>query len=228
MADAPPFDLEVVDRLLTTTRAVRKRVDFERPVARELVEECLHLAFQAPTGGNAQNWIWVVVSDPDVKHEVAELYRAGLAKGAEERKASGVVRPHASGFKLYGDAETHASSTGAQYLADRLEQVPHLLIPAFHPRYDDGTNFAQATLYGSIVPAVWSFMLALRSRGLGSAWTTVHLRFAKEMGELLSIPERYVQTGLFPIAYTRGTDFHPADRSYSSQTIHWDRYVERD
>ncbi len=228
MPDAAPFDLEVVDRLLTTTRAVRKRLDFDRPVSREIVEECLHLAFQAPTGGNAQNWIWIVVSDPDVKHEVAELYRAGLAKGAEERLATGVVRPNASAFKLYGEAETHKSSTGAQFLADRLERVPHLLLPAFLPRYDDGTNFAEATLYGSILPAVWSFMLALRSRGLGSAWTTVHLRFAKEMGELLSIPEGYVQTGLFPIGYTVGTDFKPADRAYSSQTIHWDRYAARD
>jgi nitroreductase len=224
MADLPPFDLDVVDRLLTTTRAVRKRLDPDRAVPRELVEQCLHLAFQAPTGANAQNWIWVVVADNDLKKAAADLYRAGLVQVMDEQ-AAGVVRPNASGFDRSRTSVTR-NLIAIEHLAEHLEQVPYLLVPAYEPRYREGTTFAEAVHWGSILPAVWSFMLALRARGLGSAWTTAHLRFEHEMGALLGIPERYVQAGLFPVAYTLGTDFRPANREYSEHTIYWDRWSE--
>jgi nitroreductase len=200
------------DELLTTTRTVRRRLDLARPVERGVVEACLRIAFQAPTGGNAQNWAWITVDDADTKREMAEIYRRGMAD-----QLSSVDAP-AVNMSGYDPTRMEAATI---HLMETMDRVPVLLVPAFAARYPGTSNFAQACLYGSIVPAVWSFMLALRSRGLGSAWTTIHLNREAEMAELLGIPDGYTQVGLFPVAYTVGTVFRAADRAFSERRIFW-------
>jgi nitroreductase len=204
--------------LLTTTRTVRRRLDLDRPVARTLVEDCLRIGFQAPTGGNAQNWGWVLVDDQAMKQRMAEIYRAArddhdLLHSSPAASASGV--------------DTRRMSDAGRALAANLERVPVLLVPAFAPRYSTATTFGQATLWGSILPAVWNFMLALRLHGLGSAWTTIHLHREGEMAQLLGIPEGYTQAGLFPVAYTLGREFKPGDRRYSETRIFWNEWLDR-
>jgi nitroreductase len=206
-----------VDEVLTTTRSVRKRLDFERPVTREVVEECLEIALQAPTGSNAQGWHWVVVEDPAKKADIAAVYRANFEFYATQARPSfpdGDLR-----------AEQRERVTGsAQYLADHFHEAPYLLIPCITGRLDGGPAVLGASAWGSLLPAVWSFMLAARERGLGSAWTTLHLLFdgEKQVAEILGIPfDEVTQGGLFPIAYTIGTDFRPARRLPLTACLHW-------
>ena len=206
------------DELLTTTRSVRKRLDFDRPVSRDLVEDCARLAFQAPNGSNQQGWSWVFVDDPDTRAAMADLYRQGL-RDHLARDRSNEVEPDRS------NPTQQRISTSVAYLLERMQDVPVLLVPAVARRYGDASTFQQASKWGSILPAVWSFMLALRSRGLGSAWATLSLYRENEMAELLGMPAgKWTQAGLFPIAYTLGTDFKAADRSASESLIHWNRW----
>ena len=207
------------DELLSTTRSVRKRLDFERPVSRELVETCAQLAFQAPNGSNQQGWAWVFVDDPDTRAAMADLYRKGLQDHLA-RDRSGEVEPDRA-------APTQQRiSQSVAYLLEHMQDVPVLLVPAVARRYGDASTFQQASKWGSILPAVWSFMLALRDRGLGSAWTTLSLYRENEMGELLGLPAgKWTQAGLFPIAHTLGTEFKPADREASESLIRWNRWA---
>jgi nitroreductase len=206
------------DEVLSTTRSVRKRLDFSRPVPRDLVETCAQLAFQAPNGSNQQGWAWVFVDDVETKATMADLYRKGLQDHLA-RDRTGEVEPDRS-------APTQQRiSKSVAYLLERMQDVPVLLVPAVARRYGDRSTFQQASKWGSILPSVWSFMLALRSRGLGSAWTTLSLYREKEMGELLGLPVgEWTQAGLFPIAYTIGTDFKPGDREASESLIRWNRW----
>jgi nitroreductase len=217
------IDLAAADHLLMTTKQVRKRLDLSRPVPRDVVEACLRLAFQAPNGSDQQTWNWILVDDPDTRAEMARIYRLGLqdhlARPKEERGSAG-AQP---------DADTAAKQqrmTGSvMHLMDHLHEVPVLLVPTFFGRPERGTVFEQASRWGSMAPGIWSFMLALRLHGMGSAWTTLHLYREREMAELLGIPyERNTQAGLFPVAYTIGTDFRPADRSSSEARIHWNHW----
>lgn len=207
------------DELLTTTRSVRKRLDLERPVERSVIEECIDLALQAPTGSNTQGWHWVVVEDPSLKQQIADYYGAnfdpyinmpGASYDAEDPRAK----------------RQDAVKSSATYLREHLFEVPAMVIPCQWGRVpDDAPSFAHAGYWGSILPAVWSFMLALRSRGLGSAWTTLHLPNEREVADLLGIPfERCTQAGLFPVAYTKGTDFKRATRVPAAELIHWDHW----
>lgn len=205
------------DELLSTTRSVRKRLDLGRAVERSVVEECLRLAFQAPTGTNHQDWGWVVVEDAATRREMAALYGQGLADHAARPVAPEVVADQR-------EAGAQRIGSSVAYLVEHLHEVPMLLVPTIGPLYGEATAFAVASRWGSILPAVWSFMLALRSRGLGSAWTTLHLYREQEMAELLGIPDGQRQAGLFPIAYTVGTEFRPADRRTSDERIFWDRW----
>jgi nitroreductase len=204
------------DELLTTTRAVRKRLDLTRPVPRALVEECATLAFQAPNGSNQQRWGWVFVDDPDTRQAMAAIYRGGMSEHiARDRTGEQPVDYSTPQAARIGDSVAH--------LAEHLHEVPVLLVPTVEGRLDRASIFHQASLWGSVLPAVWSFMLALRSRGMGSAWTTIHLYREQQMAELLGIPYGEVtQVGLFPVAYTLGTDFKPADRSRSA--VRWNRW----
>ena len=209
------------DELLTTTRAVRKRLDLDRPVPRALIEECLAIALQAPTGGNRQRWHWVVVTDPAKRRAIAALYRKGWA--------TYLTSPTAAPNLHFDDPERERVQRrvgdSAQYLADHLERVPALLIPCFPGRMDGKPSATQAGMWGSILPAVWSFMLAARARGLGTAWTTLHLQHEREAAQALGIPyEEYTQAALIPVAYTKGTDFRPAHREPLGGFLHWDAW----
>ncbi|MET0145263.1 MAG: nitroreductase family protein [Ilumatobacteraceae bacterium] len=208
------------DDVLTTTRSVRKRLDFDRPVGRAVVEECLEIALQAPTGSNRQGWQWVVVEDEARRAAVCEVYRrnfAGYLAMPAPQYAAGDSR-----------AERHALvKDSATYLAENFHRAPLLLIPCVKGRLDDASVALGASAWGSLLPAVWSFMLALRERGLGSAWTTIHLLGdgEREVAELLGIPfDTFTQGGLFPIAYTLGTDFRPAKREPLASILHWDTW----
>ena len=212
-----PLELSV-DELLTTTRAVRRRLDLDRPVERSVVEECLELALQAPTASNRQLWHWVVVEDAATRAAVAEHYgRAFDAYAAASRPDYGP-----GDVRTERQAAVRSSST---YLREHLHEVPLLVIPCHEGRVDGVPAPAQAGYWGSLLPAVWSFQLALRSRALGSAWTTLHLRFEQEVADVLGLPhDRVTQGGLLPVAYTRGTDFRPAARRPLAEVLHWDRW----
>jgi nitroreductase len=204
--------------LLTTTRTVRKRLDLERPVERDIVEECLQLAFQAPNGSDQQTWGWVLVDDPDTRAQMAAIYMAAL-KDYMNRP-----RTKPAGARPAQTPKQERMTASVMHLMEHLHEVPVLLVPTFHGRCETGSLFDQASRWGSIAPGIWSFMLALRLHGLGSAWTTLHLHREREMGELLGIPETETQAGLFPVAYTIGTDFKPADRTDSLSRVHWNRW----
>ncbi len=211
-----------IDELLTTTRNVRKRLDLERPVPRSLVEECIDLALQAPNGSNNQFWEWVAVDDPQTRARLADLNREALAhfeKILSENPAALGELDVGRGGRM---AEIGAS---VYYLIERMQDVPVLVVPTFRGRVEGRNAFYQASLWGSILPAAWSFMLALRSRGLGSAWTTLHLWKEREVAEVLGIPfELYTQAGLFPVAYTRGVDFRPGPRIPAREVLHWNEW----
>jgi nitroreductase len=216
------MELDLTPReLLTTTRAVRKRLDLERPVPREVVEECLRLAFQAPNGSDQQTWNWVLVDDPDTRAKMAAIYMQALQDyvNRPRRKKSDARPPQTP--------KQQRMTESVMYLMEHLHEVPVLLVPTFHGRCETGSLFDQASRWGSIAPGIWSFMLALRLHGMGSAWTTLHLHREDEMGELLGIPPTETQAGLFPVAYTIGTDFKVADRSASEARIHWNRFEAR-
>jgi nitroreductase len=208
------FDTRVTDQLLSTTRAVRKRLDLDRPVEREVLMECLRLAIQAPTGGNRQGWHWVVVTDAGTRAGLAELYRSG---GEAYNRA------------IDRDAQTMTGQQGrvlesARYLLEVIDRVPVLVVPCIEGRINDVSR--AAGFFGSIHPAIWSFQLALRSRGLGSAWTTFHLAHEQQAAELLGIPyDDVTQAALLPVAYTIGGDFRPAKRRPIEEITHWDSWT---
>jgi nitroreductase len=210
-----PFDTTETDRLLTTTRAVRKRLDLDRPVDREVVLDCLRVGTQAPSGGNAQVWRWLVVDDAETRGALAELYR----RSAE---------PYLAGHRAALGDEYNKILDSSDYLAAHLHEVPVHVIPCLLGRLPDPPSTADAAgLYGSILPAVWSFMLALRSRGLGSVYTTLHLAYEREAGELLGIPDTVTQVALIPVAYTIGTDFVPAARKPVEKVVYWNAWRGR-
>ena len=209
------MEISSVDELLSTTRAVRKRLDLSRPVEREVILECLRLAVQAPTASNNQDWRWVVVTDADKRAAIAEIYNS---VGAEylAQKANTEKDPQAR--RVYESATA---------LTSTLADVPVHVIPCIEKRVDGLPLVAAASAWASIIPAAWSFLLALRSRGLGSVWTTLHLAKEREVAELLGIPATVTQVALFPVAYTIGTDFKPAQRPPVEDITSWNTWGER-
>lgn len=215
----PLLDLSP-DELLTTTRSVRLRLDLAREVERASIEECLSIAQQAPTGGNRQSWSFVVVTDPVQRAKLGAIYTRGwdayLAWMASQASTRSTVAPNRRTVRVY---------RSAQYLADHMGEVPVLVVPCIEGRLENPSIEQQAGLWGSILPAAWSFMLAARARGLGTCLTTVHLRYEQEAAELLEIPyDRTTQAGLIPLAHTIGTDFKPAPRAPLDSFVHWDRW----
>jgi nitroreductase len=208
-----------IEQLLTTTRTVRRRLDLTRPVERDTVLECLRVAFQAPNGSNLQLYNWVVVEDPEVRKAMGEIYAASIDDQVAESARS-------TAPSIYPDNPAQARiSQSVMHLKEHMGEVPVLVVPTIAGRMDGADIFQQASRWGSVLPTVWNFMLALRAKGLGSAWTTIHLRREKEMADLLGIPfDRVTQAGLFPVAYTIGTDFQPADRSRSERSIRWNHW----
>jgi nitroreductase len=206
------MDIASVDELLTTTRSVRKRLDLNRPVGREVILECIRLAMQAPTASNAQDWRWLVITDADKRAAIADIYR-GI--GAEYL---------ALAAKDASDPQTQRVYTSALALTDTLARVPVHVIPCLDNRIDNSHVLTAASAWASIIPAGWSFLLALRSRGLGSVWTTMHLAKEEEVAALLGIPPTATQAALFPVAYTIGTDFRPATRPPAESITFWDSW----
>jgi nitroreductase len=199
------------DELLSTTRAVRKRLDLRRPVEREVLEECLQLAQQAPTASYSQNWHFVVVTDAEKRKALGELWRQVAYPYLEGRGA------REGQMRRIGEAVVH--------LAEHIHEVPVHVIPCVQGRYEGKPNARVAAMFGSIVPAAWSFMLAARSRGLGTVWTTFHLIHEREAAEILEIPyEAVTQIALIPVAYTIGTEFKPGLRRPLDTMVHWDRW----
>ncbi|HET7034235.1 MAG TPA: nitroreductase family protein [Thermomicrobiaceae bacterium] len=211
------------DELLTTTRSVRKRLDLGKPVEREVIEECLRIAQQAPTGSNRQNWSFVVVTDPAKKQGLADCYRRGWLAYTRQQDAN----PQTGEFQQADHATTQARvRSSSSYLAEHMGDVPVLVVPCISPRLPpDASTVAQAAVFGSIVPATWSFMLAARERGLGTVYTTLHLPHEREAAEILGIPyDQVMQTALIPVAYTKGTDFQPAPRAPLATMVHWNEW----
>jgi nitroreductase len=204
------------DEVLMTTRAVRKRLDLGRPVEREVLEECLAIAQQAPTGSNRQGWGFVIVTDPQKRMALAKLYR----KVWDSYSRSQAVVPEG-----VDPATIERMRDSARYLAEHIHEVPVHVIPVIHGRTDNAAIVGQAGVWGSILPAAWSFMLAARARGLGTAWTTFHLRYEEEAAQILGIPYAEVmQAALIPVAYTLGTDFKPAPRTSLDSIVHWEQW----
>jgi nitroreductase len=207
------FDTTVTDELLSTTRAVRRRLDLERPVDPQVILDCVALAQQAPTGTNAQSWRWVVVTAPSTKAALAEIYRGGCLGYLEQ----GVVSEE--------DPQTRRVYESSLQLATTIERVPVLVIPCIERRFDGAPLIAAASAFGSILPAAWSFLLALRSRGLGSVWTTAHLWNEAAAAEVLGIPDTVTQVAMFPVAHTIGTDFQRAERPPPETVTFWERWA---
>ena len=212
------MDLKSCDHLLTTTRSVRKRLDFARPVEPEIVEECLEIALQAPTGSNRQGWHFLLVSEHERKKGLAELYRKAIMiySQSDARPVFEADDPRS--------AQQPRIEDSAMYLAEHMEEAPLLVVPCIEGRVETQGVLAQASVYGSILPAVWSLMLALRARGLGSAWTTLHLMFEEEAAQLLQIPADLTQCALLPVAYFTGEDFRKAPRLPLREVIHWNSF----
>jgi nitroreductase len=218
-----PIDRAAADTLLTTTRSVRKRLDLTRDVPHELIAECIEVAQQAPTGTNAQNWAFVVVTDPAKRKVIADAYRAG----GEALAGSGYPPPLPDDDPRVAVMAKVMDSAG--YLTEVLDRVPVHVIPCVQGRVERVPMvLAQASTYGGILPAAWSFMLAARARGLGTAWTTIHLYREKEVAEALGIPSEWTQVALFPVAYYTGDDFRPAHRLPAAQMTHWDTWGAHD
>lgn len=188
------------DEVATTTRAVRRRLDLDRAVELEIVRECLRIAVQAPTGGSVERWRWLLVQGPALRKQVAEIYRSVTAEIFEAAQASAATDNSRKAYE------------GARALADVLEHVPLLVFACVEGEPRAWTSSGAATFYGSIIPAVWSFQLALRSRGLGSTYTTAHILAADAIASVLGIPDGVTQVAMLPVAHTIGIDFKPATR----------------
>ncbi|MBW2422384.1 MAG: nitroreductase family protein [Deltaproteobacteria bacterium] len=207
------MDAKVVDELLTTTRAVRRRLDFGRSVERETVLDCIRQAQQAPTGGNAQGWRWIVVDDAATRTALADIYR----RAGEDYLKQSVANA--------ADDQSRRVYSSALFLVDRMAEAPIHVVPCIEGSVPkNATNAQLAGMYGSIYPAVWSFQLALRARGLGTVLTTLHLILEKEAGELLGVPDNVLQVGLLPVAHTTGGEWNPAARPPVDSIVHIDRW----
>jgi nitroreductase len=205
------MDLNTVDHLLTTTRSVRKRLDTTRPVEPKVIEQCIEIAIQAPTGANRRGWHFMVVTDPDKRRKIAELYKKSFDT---------YIRPQQS-------EQMNPVLSSSMYLAETMQDVPVFIICCIEGRPKNPAPLTQASLYGSILPAAWSLMLALRARGLGSCWTTLHLRYESEVAELLGMPESITQAVLLPVAYFKGEDFKPAKRVPGAEQTYWNTWRAR-
>jgi nitroreductase len=208
-----------IDQLLTTTRSARKSLDLNAHVDIDDIRECLRIAMQAANGSNQQSWRWLVIADPALRHQLAELYRDAY-----------LLRV---GGQMLGDLMPGSSPEGrlmssTEWLVENLAKVPLLVIPCYQPylpRIDGDESFYQATLYGSIFPAVWNFQLALHAHGYGTCITTLHLHHEDAVAKLLEIPDSYTQGCLLPVGRLRaGHTFRPARRRPLDEVIAVDRW----
>jgi nitroreductase len=204
------------DELLSTTRAVRKRLDFTRAVPDSLIRECVAMALQAPSGSNILTMTFVVIRDEKTRRAIGDVYREVYTR----YKASPWYPGNAPGEGAPDPAQVRVAES-ADYLGEHMGEAPVLVLAC-----NQGGNRDSATAgLGNILPATWSFMLAARARGLGTAWTSMHLQRERQVAEILGIPyDTVAQAVLTPLAYTKGTDFHPAARPEPDSVIHWDTW----
>jgi len=210
-------ELAAVDHILATTRTVRKRLDLTRPVDPKTIEQAIDIALQAPTGSNRQGWHFVVVTDPEKKKAIADLYRkAADVYQSRPRPDYKPDDPRAKQGKRIGDS--------AAYLHQHMHEVPAIVFAGIEGRVEKEPAFVQASMYGSVLPSAWSFMLALRARGVGSAWTTLALMHEQELAKVLGIPDTLTLGVMMPIGYYTGTDFKPAKRLPARGRTHWNSW----
>ncbi len=202
------------DELLTTTRSVRKRLDLTRPVPLDLVKECLEIALQAPNGGMREGWHWIVVTDPQLRAQIGDYYR---------RSTESYLSRAAGNPSLAGNEVMARVTSSTAHLAQHMGQAPVHVIPCITARTATlRAGESQAGLWGSLLPAAWSYMLACRARGLGTAWTTLHLRYETEIAGLLGLPDDIRQGALIPTAYYTGDTFRRAARKPLADVLHVD------
>jgi nitroreductase len=206
------FDLAQTDRLLLTTKQVRKRLDFERPVPRDVLLECIDIASRAPMGSNLERNKWLIVEDPELKGKIGSLYRRNAADYLDQSDA----------FKSDDRGSRVVSS--AKYLAERMHEVPAMVIPLRLDRVENASSGEQSGWYGSVLPGVWSFQMALRSRGIGSCWTTLHLGYEAEVAELLGVPDTVTQVAMLPVGYYTGDSFSVTPRRPAAEITFIDRW----
>jgi nitroreductase len=205
------IDVGQVDHVLATTRAVRRRLDFSRPVGNQVLLDCIDLAEQAPTGGNQGSRRWIIVRDQAVKDEIGELYR---------RTAVPFMAPIVE--RLQGtDHPQERVLVSSLYLAEHLAEVPAIVIPTIIGRYDGS---GRPGLFDSVIQAAWSFCLALRARGLGTTWVTAALQDEAKVKEILGIPDTMTEIVVLPVGWTRGTDFRRAPRRPARTITYFDRF----
>lgn len=210
------YDLASIDYILQTTRSVRKRLDLSRAVPVDVVMDCLEIALQAPTGGNSQGWKWLIVTDDEKKQQIGAYYKQSFE--------AYVKRGGSSGPGNQDPTDQRKVYSSAAYLADHMGEVPMMIFPCIHGRVENGGVGAQAGLYGSILPAAWSLMLALRARGIGAAWTTLHLSYEKECANILNVPDDVTVAALLPIAYFTGDTFQIAKRLPARAVTYFDTW----
>lgn len=209
------FDLAQTDHLLLTTKQIRKRMDMSRPVERQILLECIDIASRAPMGSNVERNKWLIVDDPDLKMAIAELYR----KNAEPYFAQ-------SGDVPADDVAGRVVSS-ARYLSDEMHNVPAMVIPLRLDRVEGWPSGDVSGWYGSVLPGVWSFQMALRSRGIGSCWTTLHLGSEAEVGELLGIPNTVTQVAMLPVGYYTGDTFSVTKRRPAADITFINKWGEK-
>ena len=226
------MDLETVDHVLMTTRSVKKRLDFTRPIEPEVIQHCIEIALQSPTGVNSQGWYFMVVTDPEKRLALAEVYRKAMRDYGEFQNQQPPQYPTDS----LRAGQWQSMLDASMYLNERIHEAPVHIIPCINTQVKEypllfqsptPSSFYHASLYGSILPAAWSIMLALRARGLGSAWTTVHLVYEKEAAEILGIPDNILQAALLPVAYFTGDDFRPAKRLPVEEVTYWNGWGQQ-
>jgi nitroreductase len=209
------------DDVLNTTRAVRKRLDFSRPVEDDVIRECVATAMQAPSGSNLLTMQFVVVKDPEKRKAIGEIYKQGFAVYRTLPQFAGAIVKETDAEQ----AQQNRVVDSAEYLAEHMAEAPVLVIGCTVPRVDEGPAMMAASVMGNILPGMWSFMLAARARGLGTAWTTIALMMEKEVADVVGIPSDEIQQAcLTPLAYTIGTDFKRALRPDPDTIIHWDTW----
>ena len=208
--------------MLRTTRAIRKKLDFDRPVPPDVIRACLETAVQAPTGSNRQNWHFVVVTDPDQRAALGDLYRRAVASAQSDVKTLTRIDPSNEAFY---ETQTARVNSSAHWFFDHIQRSPGMLIPCISGRTDGPWRMATASHVGSVIQAAWSFMLAARARNIGSVWTTVHLSLEEEAAGILGIPYADVmQVALIPFGYVVGNPFREAEREPLELVTHWDRW----
>lgn len=209
------YDLASIDYILETTRSVRKRLDLTRRVDPDVVMKCLEIALQAPSASNSQNWKWVIVTDAEKKVKIGDFYKQSFNDyvASSIKNSPGNNQPSTDQMKL---------ASSATYLAEHMGEVPMMVFACIPSPGTD--RIMGASLYGSIMPAAWSLMLALRARGIGAAWTTLHLSYEKEINEILGIPDYMTTAVLLPIAYFTGKTFRKAKRIPTSELVYWESW----